>query len=461
MTREAWVVVDLGYGDAGKGATVDFLVRERAADLVVRFNGGAQAGHTVVLPDRRRHTFAQFGAGTFVPGVQTYLGPRFLLHPGGMAVEAAHLARQGVDDALERTRIDARALVISPFQQSAGRLRELLRGDAAHGTCGVGIGERVADAALPDAVLAGDLADPALLRERLVSQQARKREELAAAAQLGGRALPEWELLCDADAVERILESWQALAERLQVVSPEDARALLSGAEAIVCEGAQGVLLDQTWGFHPHTTWSDCTPAGALELLAGIEAPVFRLGVLRTYATRHGAGPFPTHDSRLDLTLREPHNPTGAWQGPFRCGALDAVALRYALEVCGGVDGLALTCLDRIPPTAAVCSGYRGGDPAAGFEADAAGVTRRLVPGEPEDLEARAALGRGLREVEPVSERVARGELCTWVDRELRTPIWIESRGPQAEDRNWTAPGRSSLPPLPHPSPCESTEEAS
>ena len=125
------------------------------------------------------------------------------------------------------------------------------------------------------------------------------------------------------------------------------------------------------------------------------------------------------------------------------------------------MDGLALTCLDRIPPATSVCSGYRGGDPAVGFEADAEGITRRLAPGAAADLEARAALGAGLGDVEPVLERVSRGELCTWVDRELRTPIWIESRGPQAEDRNWTAPGRASLPPAPLPSLCESTEEAS
>lgn len=456
MTREAWVVFDLGFGDAGKGATVDFLVRERAADLVVRFNGGAQAGHTVVLPDRRRHTFAQFGAGTFVPGVQTYLGPRFLLHPGGLAVEAQRLERWGVTDAFERTRVDARALVISPFQQAAGRLRELLRGEAAHGTCGVGIGERVADADQADAILAGDLEEPQLLAERLSAQQARKREELAAASDLGGRALPEWELLCDEGAVPRTLEAWAGLRERLRVVSPEDAAALVRGAEAIVCEGAQGVLLDQTWGFHPHTTWSDCTPAGALEVLDGVEAPVFRLGVLRTYATRHGTGPFPTHDPRLDLTLREPHNPTGAWQGAFRCGALDAVALRYALEVSGGVDGLALTCLDRVPPAVPVCAGYRGGDPARGCEEDPAGITRRLIPGPREDLSARSALGAALREVEPLVENVSRADLCAWVERELGSQIWIESRGPQAEDRSWTAPDRAALPPLP-PAP----EEAS
>ena len=94
MSRRAWIVVDLGFGDAGKGGVTDFLARDQRADLVVRFNGGAQAGHNVVTPDGRHHTFSQFGAGTFA-GVRTALGPAFLLHPLAMVVEAEHLVRAG------------------------------------------------------------------------------------------------------------------------------------------------------------------------------------------------------------------------------------------------------------------------------------------------------------------------------------------------------------------------------
>lgn len=445
MSREAWIVFDLGYGDAGKGATVDFLVRERAANLVVRWNGGAQAGHTVVLPDRRRHTFAQFGAGSFVPGVRTYLGPRFLLHLGGLAVEAQRLAGQGVPDALARTAIDRRAPLISPFQQAAGRLRELLRGAAAHGTCGVGIGERVADAEQPDALCAGDLDDPGRVLAALSAQQARKARELRAAAGLGGLAADEWALLSDPEAPARVAAAWADLTPQLWRVDPAEGRALLAQAAGVVCEGAQGVLLDQTWGFHPHTTWSDCTPAGAEELLAsaGDDFEVRRLGVLRSYATRHGAGPFPTHLPRLDRTLREPHNPTGSWQGAFRCGALDLVALRYALEVSGrtsgGALGLAVTCLDRVPPQVEVSRAYEGVEPDA--------QTARLSPGAPEDLAAREALGRALSHATPCLERVARAELCARIERELEVPVWLESYGPQAEDRRWTRAGLAACAP--------------
>ena len=438
---------DLGFGDAGKGATVDFLVREREADLVLRFNGGAQAGHTVALPDRRRHTFAQFGAGSFVPGVRTYLGPAFLLHLGGLGVEARRLAALGVSDALERTAVDARAPLISPFQQAAGRLRELLRGASAHGTCGVGVGERVADRDQPDALVAGDLRDPVRVLAALKAQRARKLRELAPAAALAARdsqAALEWDLLGDPSAPARVAEAWADLTPQLWIVSEAEGRQLLAGARGVVCEGAQGVLLDQTWGFHPHTTWSDCTPRGAEDLLqsARDDFRVRRLGVLRSYATRHGAGPFPTHLPRLDRTLREPHNPTGAWQGAFRCGALDLVALRYAVEVSransspGDPFGLAVNCLDRVPPQVEVSCAYEGLEPGA--------QTRRLAPGAAEDLEARAALTRALDDARPCLERIPRAELCALIERELEVPVWLESYGPQAEDRRWTAAGRAS-----------------
>jgi adenylosuccinate synthase len=114
----------------------------------------------------------------------------------------------------------------------------------------------------------------------------------------------------------------------------------------VVFEGAQGVLLDEWHGFHPYTTWSTTTFANADSLLAsaGLPGAATRLGVLRAMTVRHGPGPLVTEDPAL--AGPEPHNPTNAWQGRFRFGHFDAVVHRYAVEVAGGVDGLALTCLD-------------------------------------------------------------------------------------------------------------------
>ncbi|TDB72357.1 adenylosuccinate synthetase, partial [Actinomadura sp. KC216] len=153
------IVVDLGFGDAGKGTVVDHLCSTRPAFLggrpprppgergvatVVRFNGGAQAAHNVVLDDGRHHTFAQFGSGTFTPGVRTHLSRFMLVDPLALAAEADHLRALGVADALDRLTADRDALLTTPYHRAANRARETARGAARHGSCGMGIGETVA-----------------------------------------------------------------------------------------------------------------------------------------------------------------------------------------------------------------------------------------------------------------------------------------------------------------------------
>lgn len=437
--REAWIVVDMGFGDSGKGTLVDFLVRERGAGLVVRFNGGAQAGHNVVTPDGRHHTFSQLGAGSFVPGVETHLASQVAIHPYALILEADHAGRAGITDGLARTTIDSRARVITPFQQAAGRLRELLRGDARHGSCGVGFGEAVADSLNEpgDTVRAADLADRPLTLRKLRSQQERKRSELVHA--LGSDAHPalevEWGLLEDAAAPARVQALWEPFRQRARVLAPDAVRERLQAAGALVFEGAQGVLLDEEWGFHPHTTWSDCTFGGAMALLEAVswDAPVTRLGVLRAYATRHGRGPFPTEDPAWTARLTEPHNADGPWQGPFRTGAQDRVLTRYALEVCGGADALAVTCMDQLAaqPVARTCEAYLG------YRDEPAPVTR-LPVGAPGDLEQRTRLGEALRLVQPVmSTRSSGDELLSSLEAEVGVAVRLTSYGPTALEKRW------------------------
>ena len=152
IDRTAHLVVDLGFGDAGKGAITDYLARTTSAHTVVRFNGGAQARHNVVAPDGKHHAFSQFGSATLVPGVRTHLSRHMVLNPLAMLVEERYLRALGVEDAFARTAISAEALVITPFQRAANRLRELARslpagkaGERRHGSCGMGIGETVSD----------------------------------------------------------------------------------------------------------------------------------------------------------------------------------------------------------------------------------------------------------------------------------------------------------------------------
>lgn len=337
---KAYVVVDLGFGDAGKGLLTDWLVRTTGARLVVRYNGGAQAGHNVVTPGGVHHTFAQFGAGTFVPGVRTFLSRHVVVHPTALLVEAEALARKGVASPLDRILISEHARVTTPFHQAANRLREAARGAGRHGSVGVGVGETVADAiAHPDdAVLARDLRSPASLRQKLGRIRERKRAELA-----GMRDHAEWGFFEDEAVSERWLERAVAVASR---VAPDESLATAAGVgPAVVFEGAQGVLLDETFGFHPYTTWSDCTTNNARSLVAASlgEVEVEQIGVVRTHAVRHGPGPLPTETG--DLVVRE-HNTDHPWQGPVRYGWFDAVLVRYALRVLSAPTTLAVTHAD-------------------------------------------------------------------------------------------------------------------
>jgi len=179
--RQAIFIADLGFGDAGKGTITDFLTRELSAHTIVRYNGGPQAGHTVVTPDGRSHTFAQFGSGMLLPYTKTLLSRFVLINPFNMLKEEEHLCTLGIRDAPLRTLIDRRALVITPFQRAMNRLRELGREGNRHGSCGEGIGECMADyLKYGNSVLfAGDLLDRATLIKKLRFMRDAKNAEFA------------------------------------------------------------------------------------------------------------------------------------------------------------------------------------------------------------------------------------------------------------------------------------------
>jgi adenylosuccinate synthase len=437
-TRRASVVVDLGFGDAGKGTLVDWLARSRRASLVVRWNGGAQAGHNVVLEDGRHHTFSQLGAGTFVPGVRTHLSEHVVVHPTALLVEARVLADKGVPDALERLSIAQSARVISPFHQAANRLREIARGNDRHGTCGVGVGEAVRDALEHpgDALrMHHVVGDPSALKTILRRVQERIRASLTHVMNEAS-CDPELAILDDGSVVERWVDAIEPL-RRCGVVTPDDALATLWRDRSIVLEGAQGVLLDEQFGFHPHTTWSPCTPALASFLLGrhGWDGEIETIGVLRAYSTRHGPGPFPTEDLLLADALPEPHNGGDGWQGTFRRGWPDWVLARYARDACGSLDALAITHLDRLGgvPRWKAARAYESVDPDLAT-LDREGFCIGLRPG---DLAHQERLSHALHQARPVYEAFPSDpdRFVERVEAELGIPVAVTSHGPMARDK--------------------------
>jgi adenylosuccinate synthase len=383
-------VTGLGFGDCGKGLFTDALCRIFEAHSVVRYNGGAQAGHNVVLPDGRHHTFSQFGAGTFSPGVLTLLAEPVMVHPTALLEEARHLVQVGVPDPLDRILIDGDCRVTTPFHQAANRIREAQRAQP-HGTCGVGIGETVRFAlAKPDQALRyRDLFDRGLALDKLEAVRTCLLCELEPGFDSADpQVAVEMGILQDPGIGALWMSMLAELRRRALPASKEQLGARLRREGAVIFEGAQGVLLDQKVGFHPHTTWSSVIPqaAQALAVELGSREKIFQLGVVRSYLTRHGHGPFPTHDALLD-DLDEPHNGNASWQGVFRRGHPDEVLLRYAAEAAPTLDGLLVSHLDIFDGHRSLkwCDSYRIEHAIGGAD-----LQRTLVPdGGDSDIESR------------------------------------------------------------------------
>ena len=447
------LVAGMGYGDEGKGSIVDFLCREQKAGLVVRYNGGAQAAHNVVLDDGRHHTFSQFGSGTFNAGCRTHLSRFMLVNPVSMESEEKHLATLGITDAYARMTVEREAFVTTPFHVALNRMREMSRGDGLHGSCGMGIGETMADSlAYPhDMLRVGDLDHEPTMWRKLTYTQDRMREKAREIVNglTGSRPdsfYKEWDLIGDTDTVSCCIPYYKRFHERVRFVDNDYLAAVLRDS-VTVFEGAQGVLLDQDFGFQPYTTWTDCTFGNALKLIDGFDGLVERLGVLRAYMTRHGAGPFVSESRAFDKCSEGDHNGLGAWQGTFRSGAFDFVATDYALNVIQGVDGLAFTHIDRINlltephgsfgakgiPTCLaydVKKAFENMDPLPGH-------TNRLDVVRPVDLDHQAKVAEALFRVKPRIETFLGTDIeyVTNIAGLLKVPVKITSHGPRASDK--------------------------
>lgn len=363
-------VVGLGYGDEGKGTVVNRLCATGDYSAVVRFNGGCQAAHNVVLDDGRHHTFAQFGSGT-LQGVPTHLSQFMMVEPLSLMNEAEGLKKIGVPNPLYLLTIHPKALITTPYHWLVNRYREDQRGDARHGSCGRGVGA-TAEYALQNyyALRIEDLKYEGLVIRKLLW-------------------LEDWAIAHTDGNIEIqdiVKLSHQYLEFANQVVITKQ---LPTGN--LVFEGAQGVLLDEHVGFHPYTTWATCTPDNVFKLVDSVDVEV--IGVTRTYMTRHGAGPLVTEDKSLNIP--DVHNEAGQYQGAWRVGHMDIPALNYAIDACGGIDKLYVTHVDVQNPHVfgelKICVAY-----------DSMGIRRRLFLHESDDLATREAQTYMLSHFQPV-----------------------------------------------------------
>ena len=345
-------VVGAQWGDEGKGKIVDWL--SERADVVVRFQGGNNAGHTLVVGNIE-YKMSLLPSGVVRPGKLSIIGNGVVVDPWALTAEIEAMRAKGLAISPDNLKLADNAALILPSHGRLERAREERRGDKKIGTTGRGIGPAYEDKVGRRAIRVCDLADPQALEDRIDDLLLHQN------ALLRGLDAPE---IDRADLLARLRE----VAPKILPYAAPVWRLLDEARRAgrrILFEGAQGALLDVDHGTYPYVTSSNAL-AGQAAAGAGI-APAaigFVLGITKAYTTRVGAGPFPTElTDGIGQLLGERGREFGTVTGrKRRCGWFDAVAVRQAIKT-GGIDGIALTKLDVLDGFREVkfCTAYRRG----------------------------------------------------------------------------------------------------
>jgi adenylosuccinate synthase len=349
--RPVDIAAGIQWGDEGKGRVVDLMAAEY--DIVARFGGGDNAGHSIEVGEQKL-ALRIVPSGALVPGVQLFIGGGTVVSLRGLADELEMLRKAGVD--ISRIRISDRAQIVFPYHAALDRLSERDRGAAAIGTTGRGIGPAYVDRVGRLGVSFGDLSRPEACAQKIRQAMLAR---AAVFARAGGDVPREEDVISETLELARI-----ALPHVVDGVTYlHDA---MEAGRRVLAEGAQGTLLDVGYGSYPYVTSSNTIAGGACTGLGiGPRAVGNVVGIAKAYATRVGAGPFPSElddetGSRLRTTGREFGVVTGR---PRRCGWFDAVAARYAARL-NGLSHLIVTKLDVLAgfERIGVVTGYRRGD---------------------------------------------------------------------------------------------------
>jgi adenylosuccinate synthase len=415
------VVVGSQWGDEGKGKIVDWL--SERADIVVRFQGGHNAGHTLVI-DGVTFKLSLLPSGVVRPGKQAVIGNGVVVDPWALLAEIEKLKAQGVSVTPANLRIAENAALILPLHRELDELRES-QASSSIGTTKRGIGPAYEDKVGRRAVRLLDLADKealarrvdALLEHHNALRRGFGRPEIAAAALVSDLLALAPKVLPFADTVWRLLADARAKGQR------------------ILFEGAQGTLLDVDHGTYPFVTSSN-TVAGQAATGSGVgpRAVGYVLGITKAYTTRVGEGPFPTElKDEIGQRLGERGHEFGTVTGrKRRCGWFDAVAVRQAIKT-GGIDGIALTKLDVLDgfSTVKIATGYRlDGETVDHLPASA--LRQARIEPVYEEIEGWSASTRGARSWAALPASAIK--YIRRIEELIEAPVALLSTSPERED---------------------------
>ncbi len=330
MHRQADLIVGLQWGDEGKGKIVDHMAQTH--DYVCRFAGGHNAGHTIVIGERK-YALHLIPSGVLNPAAKNVVGNGVVLSPVDFIKEMEQF-----DDLKGRLFISDKAHLLLPYHALIDQARERLKGDKAIGTTGKGIGPAYGDKVARVGHRVGELLNPARLTAKITAYFEMNRTIFDAM----GVALPsEKELLGQIEGYKAFLEPY--ITDTTLLVWEA-----MDNGKKVLLEGAQGTMLDIDHGTYPYVTSSTTVSAGAASGLGIAPKDIGRItGIAKAYTTRVGNGPFPSEDhGEAGQRLRDQGHEYGTTTGrPRRCGWFDAVAMRHAVRI-NGVDQIALMKLD-------------------------------------------------------------------------------------------------------------------
>ena len=342
-------VIGSQWGDEGKGKIVDWL--SNRADVVVRFQGGHNAGHTLVI-DGVTYKLSLLPSGIVRGGKLSIIGNGVVIDPWALAKEIKYITNLGIKVSPESLKIAENATLILPLHQRLDSLREGLSGDDKIGTTKRGIGPAYEDKVGRRAIRVTDLAN-----EKSLSHKVNK---LVDHHNIILRGMGEKELISD-DVLKELVSITDKILPYMARVSSVLSEVRKAG-KRILFEGAQGVMLDNDHGTYPYVTSSNTISPTALSGVGqNLKALNFVLGITKAYTTRVGEGPFPTEqENEIGEELGKKGHEFGTNTGrKRRCGWIDAVMVKHAIET-GGIDGIALTKLDVLDgfETIKICTGY-------------------------------------------------------------------------------------------------------
>ncbi len=345
------ILVGAQWGDEGKGKIIDFLTE--SAQVVVRSQGGNNAGHTVIV-EGTKYVLHLIPSGILRKGTMCVIGNGVVIDAVSLAGEIAGLREKGIPVDSTNLLISDSAHLTLPHHRALDKAKEVAKGKGKIGTTGRGIGPTYSDKALRVGLRTGDLLKPERFRERLKVRSDEANVQLAA---LGVETID----------FEKACAEYQTAAETI-VPFLGNTVVWLAGAlrdkKEMLFEGAQGTFLDIDHGTYPYVTSSNTTSGGAC---TGSGVPPNRIdkviGTLKAYTTRVGEGPFPTEDEKISDMLHDMGREFGATTGRARrCGWFDAVVTRYA-AIVNGIDELAVTNVDGLDTldTIRLCTAYKAG----------------------------------------------------------------------------------------------------